>query len=199
MNPRYRQRQPARHSQATGRRAHAARQTDPARSAAAPARAALERHVVQVQRTIRTCTGCGLCCTATYNTMQILPWEGARIAAHLQNLPASRRDTLVGRLRAAVRRWRLRRSDRDRAAGRLLHYTCAFLEPDMSCALPLDIKPVACLSFNPLSADSCDQEPHWFRRAGQEVEARNRAAGLPMQREPIPVAALAALDDADRT
>ncbi len=151
-----------------------------------PGRAALQRHVLRVQRTIRTCTGCGLCCTAAYNTLQILPWEARRIVEHLRQLPAGRLDGLLERARAAVARHRL-----GRARG-LPRYTCSFLEPDMSCALPLDSKPVACLSFNPLTPDRCDQEPGWFERAGAEALAANRAAGLPARRAPIPRAVLEA-------
>ena len=152
-----------------------------------PARAALQRHVLEVQRTIRSCTGCGLCCTAAHNTMTILPFEAERIVAHLRRLPAGRRDALVARARAAVTRWRL-------AQGRgLRHYTCSFLEPDMSCALPLHVKPVACLSFNPLTPEACDQEPEWFAKAGAEAAAANRAARRPASRRPIPAAVLAAI------
>jgi len=149
-----------------------------------PGRAALQQHVLDVQRTIRTCTGCGLCCTAAHNAMTILPVEGERIVAHLRRLPARRRDELLARARAAVARWRLRE------ARGVRRYTCSFLEPDMSCALPLDVKPVACLSFNPLTPDACDQEPEWFQRAGAEVAAVNRAAGRPARRRPIPLAVL---------
>ena len=152
-------------------------------------RAALERHVRHVQRTVRTCTGCGLCCTETYNSQQILPVEAERIAAHLRTLPAARRDSLLERARRAVSRWRLRRS---RAA--LPRYTCSFLDADLRCALPLGVKPVACLSFNPLTPDACDQEPEWFAPAGAEVTAANRAAGLSARRQPIPVAVLDALE-----
>lgn len=149
-----------------------------------PGRAALQRHVLQVQRTIRTCAGCGLCCTEAFNTLQILPWEARRIVGHLQRLPAAQREALLERARAAVARHRL-----GRARG-LPHYTCSFLEPDMRCALPLSIKPAACLSFNPLTPDHCDQEPEWFERAGAEALAANRRAGLPARRAPIPRAVL---------
>jgi len=157
-----------------------------------PGRAALQRHVLEVQRTIRTCTGCGLCCTEPWNSMTILPREADRIVAHLRRLPAARRDALLERARRAVQRWRLRR------ARGLPHYTCGFLEPDMSCALPFDVKPVACLSFNPLTPDRCDQEPEWFARAGEEVEAEQRAAGGEARRRPIPVAVLDAWSRATR-
>ncbi len=144
------------------------------------------RHVQDVQRRVRTCTGCGLCCTETWNSQAILPIEAARIADHLRRLPAARREELLERARRAVARWRLERGRR------LAHYTCSFLEPDMSCALPLDVRPVACLSFNPLTPDVCDQEPRWFARAGAEIESANRAAGLPDVRRPIPLAVLQA-------
>jgi Fe-S-cluster containining protein len=150
-----------------------------------PARAALQRHVLEVQRTIRSCTGCGLCCTAAHNTMTILPLEAERIAAHLQRQPAAGREALLERARQAVARWRLRERG-------LRHYTCSFLEPDMSCALPLHVKPVACLSFNPLTPDACDQEPEWFGSAGREVAEANRAAGRAARRRPIPQAVLEA-------
>ena len=157
-------------------------------SSSLPGRAALQRHVLSVQRRVRTCTGCGLCCTEPWNSQAILPWEAARIADHLAALPAARRAELLERERRAVARWRLARAGR-----RLAHYTCSFLQPDMSCALPLEVKPVACLSFNPLTPDACDQEPEWHARAGAEVEAANRAAGLPARRRPIPLAVLDAL------
>ncbi len=121
--------------------------------------------------------------------MRIVPWEAQRIAEHLRELPETRREGLDERLRRAVRRWSLAST-----RGREVRYTCAFLEPDLSCALPLHRKPVACLSFNPLDPDTCDQEPEWFRRAGDEVERCNSAAGLPARKEPIPWAVLAALE-----
>lgn len=148
-------------------------------------RARLERHVQAVQRTVRACAGCGLCCTATYNSVAILPWEARRIAAHLASLAPARRTTLLDRARLAVERFRLARPGRG-----LRHYTCAFLEPDLTCALPLGVKPAACLSFNPLTPERCDQEPEWFAGAGAEAEAANRAAGLPGRRTPIPLAVL---------
>jgi Fe-S-cluster containining protein len=157
-----------------------------------PRRAALQKHVLEVQRTVRTCAGCGLCCTAAHNTMTILPLEAERILAHLARLPARRREALLARARAAVARWRLSR------AGGPRRYTCSFLEPDMSCALPLQVKPVACLSFNPLTPDACDQEPEWFERAGAEVAAANRRAGRAGRRRPIPAALLDALQRVER-
>jgi len=183
-------------------RAHGPRMTNPSRLpsrtthsgsslvGAPPGRAALQRHVLEVQRRVRTCTGCGLCCTQAYNSQAILPWEAARIAAYLRRLPDARREELLGRARRAVSRWKLAR-----AGHRLVQYTCSFLQPDLTCALPLEAKPVACLSFNPLTPDACDQEPEWFERAGAEVETANRAAGLPAVRRPIPLAVLLAAGD----
>lgn len=150
-----------------------------------PERAALQAHVLDVQRRIRSCAGCGACCTEAYNTMQVLPIEGRRIAGHLARLPPARRAALLERARAAVARWSLRRPG-------LRRYTCSFLEPDLTCALPADVKPVACLSFNPLTPDRCDQEPDWFEGAWRELRAANRAAALPARRRPIPVAVLEA-------
>lgn len=150
-----------------------------------PARAALQAHVREVQRDIRSCTGCGACCTEAYNSMQVLPVEARRIAGHIERLPAARRAELLARARAAVARWKLH-------VPGLRRYTCSFLEPDLSCALPAQVKPVACLSFNPLTPDRCDQEPEWFEGAWREVRAANREARLPARRRPIPLAVLEA-------
>jgi Fe-S-cluster containining protein len=149
-----------------------------------PGRAALQRHVLQVQRSVRTCAGCGLCCTEPWNTLQVLPWEAQRIVRHLSRLEPARREALLERARAAVARHGLQR------ARGLPHYTCSFLEPDLRCALPLSVKPAACLSFNPLTPDRCDQQPEWFARAGAEALEANRRAGLPGRRRPIPAAVL---------
>lgn len=159
-------------------------------AAALPGRARLERHVLAVQRDIRSCAGCGMCCTAAHNSMRILPWEAQRIATHLRTLSVARRNALVARLRVTSQRYRLAGSRRRETA-----YTCSFLEDDLTCALPLGVKPVACLSFNPLTPDACDQEPEWFARAADEVTRRNTEAGLSDEVEAIPRAVLRALED----
>jgi hypothetical protein len=61
-------------------------------------------HVLETQRTVRSCTGRGLCCTGAYNTVRILPIEAARIAQHVGGLEVGRRRLLVARLRRAPRR-----------------------------------------------------------------------------------------------
>jgi Fe-S-cluster containining protein len=161
------------------------RRTDPRRE--------LERHVLDVQRTIRSCSGCGLCCTQSFNAVQILPPEGERIARHLASLPAERRAELEERVARTIRRHHLR----DDAAPR--RYTCAFLEADFRCALPLDVKPVACLAFNPITPDSCDQEPERYHAAHAEVEredaSRRRRGGL----RAIPIAVRNALPRRSRS
>src|SRR5436190_24219838 len=105
-------------------------------------RAQLVEHVRDVQRNVRTCEGCGLCCTEAYNSVRILPIEASRIATHLASLPEARQKNLVSRTTASIERYRLEpRTERQ-------PYTCPFLESDFSCALPFDVKPVACLAFN---------------------------------------------------
>lgn len=152
-------------------------------------RRALERHVVKVQRTIRSCAGCGMCCTDRYNAVQILPLEGQRIAAYLDDLPEEQRSAWQRRIDATIRKYRLREDGKPRL------YTCAFLEDDFRCALPLDVKPTACLSFNPITEDSCDQEPERYESVHQAVAAENRAAGLDATLNSIPIAVRAALRD----
>jgi Fe-S-cluster containining protein len=152
-------------------------------------RGALIRHVERVQQTVRSCAGCGLCCTAAHNAVSILPFEAQRIARHLRTLPARRAGDLLRRIGQAIRRFRLRR-------GVATFFTCPFLERDATCALPLDVKPLACLSFNPvepLDADRCEQDEPRFRRVFPAVESANRAAGLPATSSPIPVAVKDAL------
>ncbi|MHB8763426.1 MAG: YkgJ family cysteine cluster protein [Deferrisomatales bacterium] len=156
-------------------------------AAGGAARGRLERHVVRVQREVRSCAGCGACCTEAYNSVRILPAEAERIAEHLARLGALRRKALVARLRAAVERHGLR------AAGGPTPYDCPFQEADLSCALPLAVKPTACLSFNPVNPDSCDQDPELYHAAHDEERRRNREAGLPSRRSAIPVEVLAAL------
>jgi len=90
-------------------------------------RRSLEAHVVAVQERVRSCAGCGRCCTDAYNSLAVLPVEAERIRAHLDTLPPARAAALLERAREAVRRYALRR------AGRApVRYTCSFLEPDFS-------------------------------------------------------------------
>ncbi len=158
------------------------------RGPTARARTELERHVIEVQQTIRTCADCGLCCTDAFNSVEILPIEAHRVAQHLESLPEARREALVARLEATVARYEL-----DRRGSSKRRYTCSFLEPDASCCLPLGVKPVACLAFNPLTPDACDMEPDHYHAAHDPVELENRAHSLPPKKLPIPLAILAAL------
>jgi len=148
------------------------------------ARRALERHVRDVQRTIRTCEGCGACCTDEYNAVKILPVEARRIVQHLEGLHEGLRAALLERVAQAVAHYRLE------AGGPKLRYTCPFLDPNLGCALPLAVKPTACLSFNPLDPDRCKQEPEWYFPAHEADERANRAAGLSGDETPLPVAVL---------
>jgi 23S rRNA pseudouridine2605 synthase len=150
-------------------------------------RAQLVEHVRDVQRAVRTCEGCGLCCTEAYNSVRILPIEASRIATHLRSLPDVRRAELAARISAAIARFRLEaRIDRQ-------PYTCPFLEPDFTCALPFDVKPVACLAFNPVDADRCEMDARRFEAAHGRAARGNKQAGLPALRVPIPVAVQAAM------
>ncbi|HYC76182.1 MAG TPA: pseudouridine synthase [Planctomycetota bacterium] len=152
-----------------------------------PARRRLVEHVLDVQRTIRTCERCGECCTDRHNTVRILPAEAERIAEHLRGAAAARRAEFEARLAAAVERYRLKPGDGAK------RYTCPFLEEDRSCALPFDVKPTACLSFNPLSPDRCDMQSELFDAAHAAVEAANAAAAFVRRRVAIPVGVQAAL------
>jgi len=140
--------------------------------------------VIAVQRTVRTCGGCGQCCTEGYNAVRILPVEAARVARYLDTLPAARRDRLLRRARGAVEQYGLR------GDGPKVRYTCPLLEDDLRCALPLQVKPTACLSFNPLDPDRCGQEPAWYFAVHDREERENRRAGLGAREAPIPVAVL---------
>jgi 23S rRNA pseudouridine2605 synthase len=154
-------------------------------------RAQLIEHVRTVQREVRTCDGCGLCCTEAYNSVRILPTEAARIAAHLGTLPGARREALVARIGAAIKRFRLEpRLERQ-------PYTCPFLEPDFTCTLPFDVKPVACLAFNPVDEDHCEMDVDWFERARGAQARANGKSGESGRRFPIPVAVVRALDSGD--
>jgi Fe-S-cluster containining protein len=146
-------------------------------------------HVLETQRTVRSCTGCGLCCTAAYNTVRILPIEAARIAQHVGGLEVGRRRLLIARLRATVARFALGTGSRPKL------YTCSFLEPDQTCALPFDVKPVACLAFNPIHDDRCEMDDVRFFAAHDPIEKANGQQGWPDRRSPIPVAVLSVLDD----
>src|SRR5262245_12558925 len=142
-------------------------------------RAQLIEHVRRVQRTVRTCEGCGLCCTEAYNSVRILPVEADRIARHLDGLPEPRRDGFIARVRASIKRYRLgSRIDRQ-------PYTCPFLEPDMTCALPFDVKPVACLSFNPVTTERCEMDAARFQKAHDPAVRKNQALALADERFPI--------------
>ena len=142
--------------------------------------------MVDVQRTLRSCEGCGLCCTDAHNGVRILPLEARRIALHLASLAPARRAELLARVTAVVTRYRLH------AAPGKIRYTCPFLDPGQECALPLRVKPTACLSFNPLDLDRCAQEPEWFFPTHDGEVEENRRAGLPPDETPLPVAVLAA-------
>lgn len=52
------------------------------------------------------------------------------------------------------------------------------------------MKPVGCLSFNPVGPDACDQEAARYRRAHGEVAQANRRAGHRERYRPIPLAVL---------
>lgn len=149
-------------------------------------RAQLLEHVLERQQQVRSCAGCGLCCTAAHNAIRILPIEADRIAAWMRTQTRQRYLALKARIQNAIRRFRL-------VAGKPGRYTCPFLEKDLRCALPFEQKPVACLTFNPITQDHCDQEPKWFRRAHPPVSDQNRRAGLPDLASPIPVAVQDAL------
>lgn len=133
-----------------------------------------------------------MCCTESYNVVQILPLEGETIAAHLQTLPPLERENWIARLERCVARFRLGDGSKPR------RYTCAFLESDFRCALPLTVKPIACLAFNPITADSCDQEPERYHDAHAPIESANRLASKDDTLRSIPVSVLRALRNARR-
>ncbi len=153
-------------------------------------RAELIAHVRAVQRSIRSCTGCGLCCTVAHNSVQILPIEGRRIAGWIEGLGVTDVRVWKKRLRRTIRRFRLRPA----AAA---NYTCTFLGPDFRCALPFDVKPVACLSFNPIEAERCDQDASWYARVHAPVAAQNAEEGRPEALSPIPVTVIGAWERRD--
>ncbi|MSR74317.1 MAG: hypothetical protein EXS14_02440 [Planctomycetes bacterium] len=155
-------------------------------------RAALVAHVLKVQKSIRTCADCGLCCTEAHNSVRILASEAQRIADYLSSLPAVRQADLRRRLKATVQRAKMRGNAK-------VNYTCSFLEKDMTCVLPMTVKPVACLAFNPLTPLDCDQEPEWYAKAHVgESKATCALEGKEVLR-PIPVAVLRAQDAATAT
>ncbi|MEW6741356.1 MAG: pseudouridine synthase [Planctomycetota bacterium] len=145
-----------------------------------------------MQRTVRSCTGCGLCCTETFNTVRILPVEAACIVRYLERLTEARRAELVERLRATVRRYRLR------VGARPKRYTCSFLEKDLTCALPFDVKPVACLAFNPQTPDRCDMDSSRYEEAYEPLALRNAREQRSRRRSAIPLAVLLELDQGMR-
>ena len=120
--------------------------------------------------TVRTCDGCGLCCTEAYNSVRILPIEAERIARHLDALAAAP-------ARGLARPGSGSRSPRSASRPRLDRqpYTCPFLEPDFTCALPFDVKPVACLAFNPVTDDHCEMDVDRFDRAHAPRDAAGTA------------------------
>ncbi len=157
------------------------------RQRARDARAELIQHMKAVQRSIRDCAGCGLCCTGAKNAVQILPLEGQRIAAWIERQGSPAVHAWRQRLPRAVRRFHLGR-------GAACAYTCPFLTPEFRCTLPASVKPVVCLSFNPVERERCELEHAWYRRVFAGVTRRNAAAGLPERLAPIPVAVLEALN-----
>ncbi len=152
------------------------------------ARRALIAHVIEVQSTIRTCEACGECCTDQRNTMRILPVEAERIAAHLRGPMKDRREEFVRRMKATVARYSLKPGQGKK------RYTCSFLEEDLTCALPFDVKPVGCLGFNPVDVDFCDMDGEKSAPAFAAEQALNTNDGFVDSRAPIPYGVLAALD-----
>lgn len=128
-----------------------------------------------------------MCCTEAYNAVQILPIEADRVVRHLETLDLDSRKKWVERLRRTVERYRLGNGVRPR------RYTCAFLEDDFRCGLPLDVKPIACLAFNPIHEEACDQEPTWYHDAHDPLEAENRERRRDERLRSIPVAVLLSL------
>jgi 23S rRNA pseudouridine2605 synthase len=152
-------------------------------------RAELIEHVRGIQATVRSCAGCGLCCTSQYNSVRILPVEARRIAAAVRSRQPKRRADLIARTRAAIAEFRLAaRPERQ-------SYTCPYLDPDLTCALTFSEKPIACLSFNPVTTDHCEMDAKRFARAHAEVEKENRAVGRDKLRLPIPVAVVMILEE----
>ncbi|MFO0980494.1 MAG: hypothetical protein U1E76_01910 [Planctomycetota bacterium] len=152
----------------------------------------LVRKVLRIQQRI-SCTGCGLCCTERFNSVRILPVEAAVIAGHLQDLPAKRRRDLIDRMQRCVARFGLSRGNAS------VHYTCPFLEPDFSCALPFAVKPVACLSFNPVTEDHCDQNERDYFAVHDAIVQLNDDQVETRRRGAIPVVVLARLGVGGRT
>lgn len=136
----------------------------------------------EVQRTIRSCAGCGLCCTEAFNAVQILPIEADRIANHLLGEGPASVAKWEKRLAKTVKKYGLADDGKPRK------YTCAFFEADFRCALPIDVKPIACLAFNPIHEDACDQEPDWYHRAHAPVEKSNSESQLRNELRAIPIA-----------
>ncbi|MFH2000585.1 MAG: pseudouridine synthase [Planctomycetota bacterium] len=147
----------------------------------------LVRKVLEVQQKVRTCTDCGICCTAEFNCVCILPIEAIRIADYLRNLNPELRAGLEKRIAGVCERYRLGKSRKRKP------YTCPFLEEDRTCALPFEKKPIACLCFNPLHPDRCEMNGKWFAVFYSSVERENKDLGLPCGHVPIPVAVTAAL------
>ncbi|MBI4882350.1 MAG: hypothetical protein HY812_22210 [Planctomycetes bacterium] len=156
------------------------------RQRARDARAELIEQMKTAQQGIRDCAGCGLCCTAARNAVQILPIEGRGIAAWIERQGTAAARDFQQRLLRAIRRFHLGR-------GAARTYTCPFLTPEFRCALPASVKPVACLSFNPIERERCELEKRWYQRAFAGVKRQNARARLPSVLQPIPVAVLEAL------
>lgn len=137
------------------------------------------------------CRDCdGRCCTSRYNRMRVTPHEARVIADHLRALGPAALKSAILRLKASVRRYRLRAEPEAQA------YTCPFFQQgDHSCGLPFDVKPVGCLAFNPDKEGNCGLDPLLFYPAH---DAAKRLA--PGEAIPIPVAVLATLgEQAPRT
>jgi Fe-S-cluster containining protein len=152
----------------------------------------LIRNVLRIQDRV-PCTGCGLCCTESFNTVRILPLEARVIADHLRAKPGAEQAAWMQRLRAAVSRYRLT------ARGGAVGYTCPFLEKDLTCALPFEVKPIACLSFNPVDRERCEQSEQDYFSVFDRIERRNDQENEASRRAAIPVAVLGFLAPAPKT
>jgi Fe-S-cluster containining protein len=143
----------------------------------------------RIQASVRSCAGCGLCCTRAHNSVRIMAVEARHIARYVAGRSPARRAAFRARLRKAIQDHGLR------ADGVSRRYTCPFLEADLRCALPLHIKPTACLAFNPLDRDRCDMDADLLASAYRSLEKLSMRRQAPTDRHAIPIAVLAALGE----
>jgi hypothetical protein len=159
--------------------------------------------MIELEQEELSCKGCaGNCCTFEANSMMITPLEAFEILIYLEN-SGKKTEELKVKLEKNIKLYRL-----DQLAGNGKRsfirrtYTCPFfMESELGCPLPREIKPYGCLAFNShhpqlKASEHCFSEKTLLEKIelNEEVKSKNQKISsrlnLDWEKQPIPVALL---------